>query len=269
MTGTSKIYEVKKEIEAMIRKGKFPLGKKLPSEPELAEEFNVSRGTIRQVLGELAQEAIVSRRSGAGTTVMRVPTKTAQIMAFRDQIEAAGLKPRTEVLAQDRILASEANGRVCEAFLLDPENVGQIYVYRIDRLRYGGDKPVARQIVYLLTSDFKQNLLDGHDFSTSLYTLYQRYHRRVVWADEIIQARPATLEEVDMFKMDDTPTSQQFVYERNRISYDQENRVLEVMTSIDRGDFFKGYQYRIVEENLWLLTKHQKRRQNNSKNSSG
>ena len=52
------------------------------------------------------------------------------------------------------------------------------------------------------------------------------------------------------FKMNELPPDRQFVYERRRISYDQENRVLEVMISIDRGDFFQGYQYRIVEEDV-------------------
>jgi hypothetical protein len=47
--------------------------------------------------------------------------------------------------------------------------------------------------------------------------------------------------------MAELASQQQFVYERNRVSFDEQNQVLEVMTSVDRGDFFPGYEYRIVE----------------------
>jgi DNA-binding GntR family transcriptional regulator len=251
MAGTSKHYRVKVEIEEMIRRGEYAPGEQLPSEPELAEQFNVSRGTIRQVLGELAQEGVVSRRSGAGTIVMRKPKKV-QIMSFSDQIKAAGLTPNTQILAQEQIMADQSKPHIGEAFLIDPEKLAETSLYRIDRLRCGSDQdgnnyPLARQIVYLLVSDFKAELLEEHDFTTSLFDLYQRYHRQVASAHEIIKARPATPAEIELFKMAELASQQQFVYERNRVSFDEQNQVLEVMTSVDRGDFFPGYEYRIVE----------------------
>jgi len=69
----------------------------------------------------------------------------------------------------------------------------------------------------------------------------------VTWTDEIIRARSAEPEEIDLLRTDELP-EQQFVYMRDRISYDQENMPLEVSTSIDRGDVFQAYQYRIVED---------------------
>jgi len=78
--------------------------------------------------------------------------------------------------------------------------------------------------------------------------LYAQYHRQVAWADEIIRTRPAEPEEITLLEMDELPEQQRFVYVRDRISYDQENMPLEVSTSIDRGDVFQAYQYRIVED---------------------
>lgn len=43
---------------------------------------------------------------------------------------------------------------------------------------------------------------------------------------------------------------QQFVYVRDRISYDQENLPVEVLISVDRDDFFRAYRYRVVEDEL-------------------
>ena len=118
MIGKSKYYEVKERIEAMIHRGEFPIGSQLPSEPELAEMFNVSRGTIRQTLSELARDAVVARRSGSGTFVIRKPTKAARVVSMRKQIRVAGMVPTTQVLAQERIICSlrDTNLRVAAHF---------------------------------------------------------------------------------------------------------------------------------------------------------
>jgi GntR family transcriptional regulator len=249
MAGKSKYFEIKELIEATILQGEYPVGSKLPSEPQLVEIYNASRGTIRQALDALERDAIIARRSGAGTYVIRKPSKEPRVISLTKQVKAAGKKPVTKVLVADKIMASKAGGRVCEAFLLiDPEQAARTPVFRIDRLRCGDDQPLARQTLYLMASDFKPNLLEKEDLSQSIFDLYDRYHRRVAWADEIIQARPATPEEVELLQMRDLPPARQFVYVRDRISYDEQNLALEVMTSVDRGDFFRAYQYRIVAD---------------------
>lgn len=250
MVFTSKYYGLKQEIETRIRRGELALGAQLPSEPELAETYNLSRGTVRKALDELAREGIIARRSGAGTFIIRMPTRKARVTSFTEQTTRVGMQPSTRVLAQDQITASQAGGRVCEAFMLDPEQAAQTPVYRIDRLRCGDERPLARQTLYLLAADFKPDVLED-DLTGSIFSLYARYHRQVAWADEIIQARPATPEEVDLLAMHDLPPEARWVYVRDRISYDQENRPLEVLRSIDRADFFQAYRYRIVED--WVV----------------
>jgi GntR family transcriptional regulator len=246
--GKSKYYEVKERIEEMILKGEFSVSSKLPAEPDLAEMFNVSRGTIRQALGELARDAIIARRSGSGTFVLRKPGKEARVISFKEQIRRAGMVPTTQILAKERIMASEAGEHVYAAFFIDPEEADKTPVYHIDRLRCGDDQPLARQTIYLLASDFKPDLLETEDFTQSVMAIYERHYRRVAWADEIILARPAMEEEVALLQMQDLPPHERFVYVRDRVSYDQENMPLEVLHSIDRGDFFQAYRYRIVED---------------------
>jgi GntR family transcriptional regulator len=177
---------------------------------------------------------------------MRKPTKGPGVVSFRQQIKEAGMKPATKILSQRLIMASEAEGRVCEAFSLEAEEAAQTPVFRIDRMRSGNHQPLARQTIYLLEKQFRADLLEVEDFTQSVFDIYARYYRQVAWADEIIQARPATPEEIELLKMHNLSPQEQFVYERNRISYDQENLPLEVMRSIDRGDLFQAYRYRIV-----------------------
>jgi GntR family transcriptional regulator len=239
---------VKERIEAMIYQDEFPIGSQLPTEPALAESFNVSRGTLRQALSELARDGIIARRSGAGTFVIRKPGKKSGVVSFRKQVQAAGMEPQTKILTAERIIATEAEGRVCEAFFIDPDKAAETPIFRIDRLRCGDDRPLARQTLYLLVKDFKPDLLETEDLTQSVFAIYAQFHRRVTWADEIIQARPATSAEVELLEMQDVPLKERFVYVRDRISYDQENMPLEVLMSIDRGDFFQAYRYRIVED---------------------
>lgn len=48
-------------------------GAQLPTEPELGTHFQVSRGTIRQALRELAAEGLLETRGRSGTYVRRLP----------------------------------------------------------------------------------------------------------------------------------------------------------------------------------------------------
>lgn len=245
MAGKAKYFEIKELIEDRIRRGIYPLGEKLPAESELVAIFNASRGTIRQALQELESEGMIARRSGIGTIVVR-QAKTGFVASFTEQVKSRGMTPSTRLLSADEIMANEANGRICEAFLLDEERAAQTPVFRIDRLRYADGQAVARQTLYLRASEFEADLLQHEDFTGSIFTLYARHYRHIAWADEIIQARLAAPDEVELFGLSTLPRDQQIVYTRDRISYDQQNLALEVMTSVERGDFFGRYRYRIV-----------------------
>jgi len=58
-------------IGAAIEQGDHPVGSQLPSEPRLAAEFGVSRGTLRQALSTLRQSGHVEVVPGRGTFVRR------------------------------------------------------------------------------------------------------------------------------------------------------------------------------------------------------
>lgn len=50
---------VKEEIERSINEGELKPGDKLPSEPELAKKFEVSRPTLREALKMLQREKVL------------------------------------------------------------------------------------------------------------------------------------------------------------------------------------------------------------------
>ncbi|UWQ96407.1 GntR family transcriptional regulator [Rhodobacteraceae bacterium M385] len=66
------------EMISRIAKGDWEVGRRLPNEFILAEEFGVSQGTMRRALISLEQSGYLSRKPGRGTLVAtQAPTDTA------------------------------------------------------------------------------------------------------------------------------------------------------------------------------------------------
>jgi DNA-binding GntR family transcriptional regulator len=66
----SRYREIAEALTADIQSGRYPLGTLLPTETEFCERFKASRHTVREALRILTAQGFVSRRSGAGSTVI-------------------------------------------------------------------------------------------------------------------------------------------------------------------------------------------------------
>ena len=62
------------QLIAAIKAGMFPVGSKLPSEFELAEQMGVSRPSIREALSALQAVGLIASRPGSGNYVLKVPS---------------------------------------------------------------------------------------------------------------------------------------------------------------------------------------------------
>jgi len=73
-TGQRKLYQaIAEKIAGAIAEGRFPPGSRLPSERELAEDFAVSRPTIREAMIALEIRGLVEPRHGSGIYVTDAP----------------------------------------------------------------------------------------------------------------------------------------------------------------------------------------------------
>ncbi|WP_088070141.1 GntR family transcriptional regulator [Gottfriedia luciferensis] len=61
--------EVFEKLFKLINEGVYPIGSKLPSEPELSKMMNVSRMTLRQALGLLKEEGYIETIHGQGNYI--------------------------------------------------------------------------------------------------------------------------------------------------------------------------------------------------------
>ncbi|MFW6063567.1 MAG: GntR family transcriptional regulator [Chloroflexota bacterium] len=81
---------------------------RLPSEPELASQFQVSRGTVRQALVILEREGIVFRRHGSGTYVneyvLRIEARAETAFEFSELLRRSGFDPTIKVLEAREIV---------------------------------------------------------------------------------------------------------------------------------------------------------------------
>lgn len=73
-TAPRKLYQtIAEKIAGAIADGSFPPGSRLPSERELAEDFSVSRPTVREAMIALEIRGLVEARHGSGIYVTHAP----------------------------------------------------------------------------------------------------------------------------------------------------------------------------------------------------
>jgi GntR family transcriptional repressor for pyruvate dehydrogenase complex len=110
----SRLYQgIVAQIEGLLERGELRPGDQLPPERVLAEQFQVSRASVREALRSLELLGIVETRAGGGTFVRRAaPDDVARPLSslisrghtMRDVIEVRGLiEPALAALAAERI----------------------------------------------------------------------------------------------------------------------------------------------------------------------
>ena len=108
---------VAKELRKQL-KSEYISGGQLPSEPEIAVQFGVSRGTVRQSLTILEREGIIFRRQGAGTFVnkyvLRIQARIESAYEFSDLIRIAGFEASIRQLDVEKIQLPKAIAEMLE-----------------------------------------------------------------------------------------------------------------------------------------------------------
>jgi GntR family transcriptional regulator, transcriptional repressor for pyruvate dehydrogenase complex len=61
--------QVMRQLRRLIASGRFTVGERLPSEPQLMREFGVGRTTVREAVRVLAHSGLLEVRQGSGTYV--------------------------------------------------------------------------------------------------------------------------------------------------------------------------------------------------------
>ena len=156
-------HQLKNILLDSIRTAELKPNDRLPTETEIAEQYGVSKATVRQALGQLASEGVLQRVQGRGTFIAtpRVNLGPTQLDSFTLQMTARGLRPSSRVIEQ-RVMLAE--GEIAQKLRLKDKSP----VLLLRRLRLGDDQPMGTQTAHV-PMDLAPGL-DTRDFrNLSLY----------------------------------------------------------------------------------------------------
>ncbi|MGL4991662.1 MAG: GntR family transcriptional regulator [Sarcina sp.] len=151
-------------------------GQLISSERELAEQFSISRMTVRQALGELVQEEYLYKKKGKGTYVCKQKVTQQDIMSFTEMIEKTGGILENVILSFD---------------LIDtPENLISIFeenkLYKINRNRIVDGSVIANEVIYM--PEIIASKLKTIDLKGSIYKYLESLNRHVSYCKSSINA---------------------------------------------------------------------------------
>jgi len=183
-------FQVAQQIELAISEGDLAPGDRLDNEISLAEQFGLSRPTMRRAIQELVDKGLLVRKRGVGTQVVHGQvTRPVELTSLFDDLTRHHQAPTTVVLANEVILAPD---EVAVMLAVTPGS----RVLRLRRLRFGHGEPLA-----IMENFLPEDLivLGGMDLQArGLYQLMRSKGVNIRVAKQRIGARTGTPEECSL-----------------------------------------------------------------------
>ncbi len=206
-------------------------GDLLPSERELSERYGLSRTTVRLALKELETLGLISRKHGKGTFVSDLTGGAMDLTtnySFTEQMRDAGREPKTvELDFQMR----DATKTLADRMGL---RLGDKVLY-MKRLRLADGVPMMLERTYVPANRFiglTEETLSGK----SLYAIIENdYHEVIRVAEEEFFASVARQDDAEALGIPEGAP----VLQLSRLTYNDQNIVIEYTHSVARADQFK------------------------------
>lgn len=183
-TFTPLYRQIKSLILQGLEHGEWRPGEAIPSEMELAQRYNVSQGTVRKAIDEMAADNLLVRKQGKGTFVASHHDPRAMFRFLRlTPISGEFGPPQSVPLECGR---AKAGPDVARLLGLEP-GAAILIVRRL--LKFSG-RPVVVDELYLPGEIFQGLTLEMlQDYHGSLYGLFEtRFGVRMIRAEERLRA---------------------------------------------------------------------------------
>ena len=236
-------HQITDDLRDKIEAGTYGPGALLPSEPELANRYGVSRQTARAALKALEQEGLIVVHSTRGRTVRNRPPLRRVSSTHRHASHRASGKPEfdTEAIAQgqapSRRMLMVGRGPVSKdvAAWLGTE-AGQEAVIR-KRLQLLDDQPaVVSASYYPLWMAGGTRLESADALPEGPDNLIEQLGHRFARGMELLQARMPSRDEVRLLELSPGVPVVRLLH----IDYDPDGRILQVADDLyaaDRHEF--------------------------------
>ena len=217
-------------VKKQIDDGFWEIGQRLPSERDLADDYEVSRMTLRQAITLLVEEGILERRVGSGTYVAshRVQEKMRGTTSFTEIVRLQGKTPSSQVVSYQRKPANETEIQQLQLKTSD-------YVVRMERVRYADNMPLVFEVASIpekLIREFKREDIAEHFFQTLTDNGYE-----IGKSQQTIYAKNASERVANYLKV----PKNHAVLALTQVSYFTDGRPFEYVHSQYVGDRFEFY----------------------------
>lgn len=222
--------QIYKELEEYIKADIYKENELLPSESALQKQFNVSKITIRRALQDLELSGYIKIRKGKGSIILP-KSKNLELIgitSFSQEVLKIGESPSSIILLFEEI---EPSLDIKKSLNLTHGDM----IYHLKRLRLKNGRIIGLNDQFI--SKKYGIVIDKNQLTdkTSIYQLYEQQGFKIAKATEIIEAKMPTLNLIkEMYLEKNIP-----IFKRERITYDEQNRPLEVSKNYYKSDEYK------------------------------
>lgn len=163
-------------LRERIESGAYEPGSKIPPETELADEFGVSRATVRSALRTLEAQGRVVRRQGVGTFVTQIPhinNPLDRAIDFQELIAGFGLEPSVRFV---HTAVTPAPIAIAKDLNLEPSAP----VLESHKIFYADETPAiycvnSLPVTYLEQADVLETILETPEAVEPIYTFFEQH----------------------------------------------------------------------------------------------
>lgn len=227
-------YQLELMLRELIESGQWKPGGELPSEHEMAQQFNVSRITVRRTLDRLEEDGLIVRRRGARTTLAANITYQAKnqqpagdFRGFEDELRRQGLSPQAIVL---ETTVGAPPPSIATSLELPPGEE----VVRIRRLGNSDGNPLWVESRYF-PLPIGRSLIDADLSRDSILTLFRELGLHVGDVEAHVQAVVATPRQAQLLNL---PAGAPLLLHES-ITFVEGRRPAQILRAYLRGDRYE------------------------------
>jgi GntR family transcriptional regulator len=228
----SKRQQLVGDLSDLIRSGRLAHGERLPGENQLAEQYQVSRGTVRSALSELQQLELISTQAGVGSFVTFDGVQLDQRLGWARALADAGAPVTTQLLGIETV-----EDRALE------EEFGEKTYVAVRRLRREHDRGVSLETATVSAAGPLAELPETGLRDGSLTTTLEAAGRISVGGDQWISTQRLDAADAELLGRD----AGELFLRAERTSVDVEGRLVERVVSLldpDRFQFHLTFGHR-------------------------
>lgn len=220
--------QIRESLRERIKESEYGVGTLLPSEESLAEEYGVSRMTLRHALDDLVKQGLILRKHGVGTIVSssKVMRDYSRLTSFFGDARKRGLKPNSKVDLLETIPAAD---QVASDLMIEPGEE----IYHILRRRLLEDEVIALHELFI-PADLCPWISEVDLETGSLYDLYDQHDLSIEWGKQIVEARCAEETAAEELQI---AVGSPVLYSK-RISFTKNNLPVERVIAVSPGKRF-------------------------------